>query len=159
MKSVFFVSFRAHAFAMPKSITFGTDAVVHRHQHVRRLEVAWITPCDARAGPPAHAREEPEALAQAELRLVAILRDRHALDELHRRSTARRGRAAVEHLRDVRVLHERQRLALRLEPHDDLARVHAELDDLERDLVHDGLALFRPSTVPIPPSPIGWSSL
>ena len=44
---------------------------------------------------------------------------------------------AVEHLRDVRVIHGRQRLALARESRDDLLRVHAELDQLERDAPPD----------------------
>ena len=52
------------------------------------------------------------------------------------------GRAGVEHPGDVGVVHHRQRLALGLEARDHLPRVHAELDDLERDLAADGLALL-----------------
>ena len=43
------------------------------------------------------------------------------------------GGSRIEHLRDVRVVHHRQRLSLGFEPGDDLPRVHAQLDDLERD--------------------------
>ena len=50
--------------------------------------------------------------------------------------------AGVEHLGDVRVVHQRQRLPLRLEAGDDLARVHAELDDLEGHAPLDRLALL-----------------
>ena len=42
-------------------------------------------------------------------------------------------RPGVEHRGDVRMVHERQGLPLRLESGDDLARVHAGLDQLERD--------------------------
>ena len=38
----------------------------------------------------------------------------------------------IEHLGDVRMIHHRQRLPLRLEPGDDLLGVHPQLDDLER---------------------------
>jgi hypothetical protein len=50
---------------------------------------------------------------------------------------------------------ERRRLTLLLEARDDVARVHAELDDLERHLAPDRLALFSPAmkTAPKPPSP------
>ena len=39
----------------------------------------------------------------------------------------------VEHLGDVRVVHQGQRLPLGLEAGDHLPRVHARLDDLQRD--------------------------
>ena len=69
-----------------------------------------------------------------ELVRVAILGDRHARRVLHdevRPAVCRRAR--VEDRGDVRMVHQRERLALGLEPRDDLARVHAELDQLERD--------------------------
>jgi hypothetical protein len=43
----------------------------------------------------------------------------------------------VEHLGDVRVVHQGQRLPLGLEPCDDLGRVHARLDQLQGDLAAD----------------------
>ena len=46
--------------------------------------------------------------------------------------------AGVEDLRDVRVVHQRQRLPLGLEARDHLTRVHAQLDELERDAAADG---------------------
>ena len=52
------------------------------------------------------------------------------------------GGAGVEDLGDVRVVHHRQRLPLGLEPGDDLLRVHARLDDLQRDPAADGLLLL-----------------
>ena len=75
--------------------------------------------------------------------LVAILRDRNPADQLHHEvRTAGLGGARVEHLGDVRVVHQRQCLPLRLEAGDDLARVHAQLDDLEGHAPLDGLALL-----------------
>src|SRR6266699_2773976 len=50
-------------------------------------------------------------------------------------------RSRIKHLGDVRVVHHRQRLPLRLEPGDDLLGVHAQLDDLERDAATHGLGL------------------
>ena len=41
----------------------------------------------------------------------------------------------------MRVIHQRERLPLRLEAGDHLASVHAELDDLERDVAIYGFAL------------------
>ena len=54
------------------------------------------------------------------------------------------GRAGVEHLGDVRMVHHRQRLPLGLEAGDDLPRVHARLDDLQRDPAADRLLSARP---------------
>ena len=69
-----------------------------------------------------------------ELVLVAILGDLDAAHQFHHEvRPARFGRAGIEHLGDVGMVHHRQRLALRLEPGDDLPGVHAQLDDLERD--------------------------
>ena len=49
---------------------------------------------------------------------------------------------AVEHLRDVRVIHEGQRLTLGLEPGDDLPGVHPRLDELEGDPSPHGVGLL-----------------
>ena len=76
--------------------------------------------------------------------LVAELGDRNAAHQFHHEvGPARVGRARVEHLGDVRMIHHRQRLPLGLEAGDDLLGVHAQLDDLERDLAADGFLLFR----------------
>ena len=45
------------------------------------------------------------------------------------------------HLGDVRMIHHRQRLPLGLEASDDLARIHAGLDDLERHAALDRVLL------------------
>ena len=52
------------------------------------------------------------------------------------------GRAGVEHLGDVRVVHQGQRLPLGLEAGEDLLRVHPGLDELERDQSFDRLGLL-----------------
>ena len=70
-------------------------------------------------------------------------RDRDALDQLHDEVGASRvGRAGVEDLGDIGMIHHRQRLALGLEPGDHLARIHPRLDDLEGDLAVDRLRLL-----------------
>ena len=66
--------------------------------------------------------------------LVAVLGDLHPADQFHDEvRPARFRRAGIEHLRDVRMVHHRQRLPLGFEARDDGFGVHAELDDLERD--------------------------
>src|SRR5262245_56102926 len=48
----------------------------------------------------------------------------------------------IVHLGDVRMIHDRQGLALRLEPGNDGLSVHAELDDLQRDTSAHRFFLF-----------------
>jgi hypothetical protein len=52
------------------------------------------------------------------------------------------GRAGIEHLRNVRVVHEGQGLSFGFEAGDDFARVHAELDDLKGDATSDRFGLL-----------------
>src|SRR3954467_9177123 len=66
--------------------------------------------------------------------VVAKLRDRHAFHELHDEVRPPAvGCPRVQHFRNVRMVHHRHRLPLRLEASDDLTRVHSWLNDLERD--------------------------
>ena len=87
--------------------------------------------------------EEREPVLVLEMVLVAVIRDAHAAHELHHEERpSGGGGAGVEHARDVRVIHHRQRLPLGLEAGDDALRVHAQLDDLERDAAPDGFLLL-----------------
>ena len=52
-------------------------------------------------------------------------------------------RAGVEDLRDVRMIHHRERLTLLLEARDDFLRVHPHLDDLQRHRAPHRLLLLR----------------
>ena len=52
------------------------------------------------------------------------------------------GRARIEHLGDVGMVHQRQRLTLGLEPGDDRLGVHAQLDDFERHAAAHRLGLL-----------------
>ena len=75
--------------------------------------------------------------------LIAVLGDRHAAHQLHHEvGPARFGRPGIEHLGDVRVIHQGQRLPLGLEAGDDLLGIHARLDDLERHLAPNRLRLL-----------------
>ena len=133
------------ALARPKSITLGTGlAVVALDQDVRRLQVAVDDPLLVRV---LHRRadlaEQRQPLRQAEPVLVAVVGERDALDQLHdEERPAAVGGAGVEHLGDVRVVHQRQGLPLGLEPGQDGPRVHARLDQLERHLPLDRLGLL-----------------
>ena len=91
----------------------------------------------------AHRDEQVQALAESELVRVAVLGDRHALDQLHDEVRPAAGRrSGVEHGGDVRVIHQREGLPLGLEPRDDLAAVHPRLDDLERHFTPDRFCLL-----------------
>ena len=91
-------------------------AVVALDQDVCRLQVAMD---DALLMRMLHGRTDPaekfQTLGQAQAVLVAVARERNALDQLHHeeRSPAF-GRPRIEELCDVPVVHERQRLPLRL---------------------------------------------
>jgi hypothetical protein len=91
----------------------------------------------------AHRDEQGQAVLRSELVRITVVGDRHTADQLHHEVGAAGGRASrVEHAGDVRVIHQGQRLALGLEPGDDVAGVHPRLQDLERDLAADRLGLL-----------------
>ena len=75
--------------------------------------------------------------------LVAIIGDFDAAHQFHDEvgPAGVRG-AGVKDFGDIRMVHQRQRLAFGFEPGDDAFRVHAQLDDLKRDVPADGLFLF-----------------
>ena len=128
------------ALATPKSITFGTGLPSYcATSTFVGLRSRWMMPfwCGVLHGL-ADLHEQLQPLPRRQAVLVAVLRDRHALDQLHHEvRPAGVGRAGVEDLGDVGMVHQRQRLPLGLEAGDHLLRVHARLDDLERDLALD----------------------
>src|SRR5258705_321691 len=85
-----------------------------------------------------------QAFGNAQLLCFAILGDARATHQLHHKvRTARLRGAAVEHARDIRMIHHRQGLTLGFETRHDLAGVHAPLDDLERHAASHRFLLFR----------------
>ena len=83
---------------------------------------------------------------------IAVVDDRDALHQLHHEvGPAAVGRAGIEHPGDVGVVHQGQRLPLRLEPGDDIARIHARLDDLQGHLAADGVLLLGDEDQAEPP--------
>src|SRR5947208_1351039 len=91
----------------------------------------------------ANLNEQIETLGGIEMILVAILRDSDAADQFHHEIRATGiGRAGVEHLSGVRMIHHRECLALSFEPGDHVAGIHPEFDDLQRHPAPDRLGLF-----------------
>ena len=75
--------------------------------------------------------------------VVAIFGDRHAFDIFHdEERPAFVGHAAVIDLGDVGVVHQGEGLPLGVEPREDLARIHARLDELEGHAALDRLGLL-----------------
>jgi hypothetical protein len=107
---------------------------VEGDEDVGRLDVAVDDPLLVRVlDGAADEHEQPQPLAGRELGPVAVVGDRDALDQLHdEEGPAGVGGAGVEDPRDVGVVHQGQRLPLRLEPRDHLTRIHPGLDDLQR---------------------------
>ena len=110
---------------MPKSITLGTAVIVSgRHHDVRWLEVAVNDPLlmsvlDGLAD----LHEQIQPLPCRVAALVAVVGDRHPFDQLHHKVGASGvGTAPIEHMGDVWVVHQRQRLPLGLEAGDDVSR-------------------------------------
>ena len=133
------------ALATPKSITFGTGLPSYSATSTFvGLRSRWMIPfwwacCTAWQT----CTNSSSRCRGVEAVLVAVLRDRHALDQLHHEvRPAGVGHAGVEDLGDVRVVHQRQRLPLGLEAGDHLPRVHPRLDDLQRDLALDRRGLL-----------------
>ena len=121
-------------------------AVVERDHDVGRLDVAvddalLVGVLDRLAD----RHEQFQPLARRQVVVVAVFGDRHAVDQLHDEVRQAVGRGpGVEHAGDVDMVHHRQGLPLGLEAGDDLAAVHARLDDLERDLALHRLRSARP---------------
>ena len=109
-------------------------AIVVRHQNVGRLDVAMddaflVCVLDGLAD----LNEKFQARRGAEVVFVAVIGDFDAAHQFHDEIRAAGfRRARVQHLGNVRMVHQGQRLPLRLEPGDDTLGVHAQLDDLER---------------------------
>ncbi|HEY7117587.1 MAG TPA: hypothetical protein VH475_13445 [Tepidisphaeraceae bacterium] len=119
-------------------------AVDQRDQDVRGLDVAvddalLVGVLDGLAD----GDEQLETLAGREPVVVAILCERDARDVLHREVRPPRiGDARIHGLGNVGMVQQRERLTLGVEARHDLARVHADLDQLDRDDPAYGLALL-----------------
>ena len=110
-------------------------AVVERDHDVGRLDVAVDDPLLVGVlDRLADRHEQLQPLPRRQVVVVAVLGDRHAVDQLHDEvGPAPRGGPGVEDAGDVDMIHHCQGLPLGLEAGDDLPAVHPRLDDLERD--------------------------
>src|SRR5262245_28725430 len=120
------------------------------HEQVRGFEV---TVDDALVMRVLHAvadfEEQRQALAQIEALRVAVRGEWHARHVLHREvRPPLLCRPGIEDLRDARMTHDGERLTLRLEPRDDFAAVHAQLDDLEGHAAYDRRGLLGEIDLP-----------
>ena len=87
--------------------------------------------------------EQSETLLDVQSLAIAVLSDRDAGNVLHDEvRPAIIGHTRIEDLGHARVIHHGQGLALSFEAGDDLLRIHAELDHLQRDTPADGLGLL-----------------
>ena len=110
------------ALASPKSMTLGTGTPSWLSTRMfvgfrsRWMIPFWCACCTAEQ----IWRKSSSRSRQAKLVLVAIFGERDALHQLHdEERAARLGRAGVEDLGDVRVVHQCQRLPLGFEPGQD----------------------------------------
>jgi hypothetical protein len=119
-------------------------AVVESDHDIGRLDVAVNDPLlmgvlDRLAD----RHEQLQPLARGQGVVVAILGDRHAVNQLHDeiRQTGLRG-SGVEDAGDVDMIHHGQGLPFSLEAGDDLTAVHPRLDHLDGDLPLDRMHLL-----------------
>ncbi len=119
--------------------------VVQGHEDVGRLDVAVDDPLHVGVlDGLAHGDEQFQPLLRGQLAGVAELGDRRPLHQFHDEVRAAVGSGAgVEHLGDVRVVHDREGLPLGLETAQHTPRIHAGLDELEGDPPLDRFELIR----------------
>ena len=145
VSNVFSTAHLSVAFAMPKSITLGTGvpscSVTSTFDGFRSR---WITPfwCACWTARQTARNNASRSLVVIRLR-SQYCGDGCALDVLHHEVRAPLGgRAGVEDLGDVRMVHHRQRLALVVEAGEHLGGIHAELHNLESHAPANGFTLF-----------------
>ena len=143
-----------HGLGQPKVDHLGNRFVVVRgHQYVRGFEVAVDDSFLMRVlDGLADLCEQLQSFGYAQPRGVAVFGDRYAFDVFHDEvGPAAVGQPSVEHFRDVGVVHHGQRLPLGLEAGQNGFRVHAGLDQLQRDLTADRRGLLGHPDGPHPP--------
>ncbi len=118
--------------------------VVFGHQDVRRLDVAVNDPfLVSMLNCLAYRNQQLQSLSWRELVFVTILRNGLTLDQFHDEIRMPGiGCPGIKRFGNVRVIHERQGLTLRLKPSHDVTRVHAGLNDLQCHAPPYGLELL-----------------
>ena len=136
----------ACGFGNPEVDDLGHGLVpVQCHQDVRRFEVAVNDPLlVSMLDGVANLHKQAQPLVWREPLFIAEPGDRHTPHQFHDEiGPSDLGGSRVEHPGDARMIHHRQGLALGLKAGDDLASVHARLDDLERHPTPNRLLLLR----------------
>ncbi len=118
--------------------------IVFGDEDVRRLDVAVNDPFLMRVlDRLADGDEQLQSLARREVVVVAVPRDRHALDQLHDEiGVAGIGGSAIQDPGDVGVIHDGQGLSFGFEPGDHLPGIHPGLDQLQRHTAFDRFGLL-----------------
>ena len=93
--------------------------------------------------------EQLEPFTCIEMILIAVVSDFDAAHQFHDEVRPACVRCSgLQDFGNIRMIHHRQRLSLGLESGDDAPRVHAQLDDFERDAASDRFLLLRPVNDP-----------
>ena len=130
---------------MPKSITFGIGAPsCSITSTFDGLRSRWITPfwCACWTARQTARNNASRSLVVIRLRSQYWVMGAPSMYSITKYGPPFGGRAGVEDLGDVRVVHHRQRLALVGEAGEHLGGVHPELDDLERHAPANGFTLL-----------------
>src|ERR1035441_7785851 len=88
--------------------------------------------------------KEVEALAGGKSLFITVVRDFDTTHQFHDEvRSASVGGSGIQHLGDIRMIHQRQGLAFGLETRDHLLGIHAQFDDLERHAPTHRFRLLR----------------
>ena len=145
VSNVFSTAHLSVAFAMPKSITLGTGApscsVTSTFDGFRSR---WITPfwCACWTARQTARNNASRSLVVIRLRSQYWVMGAPSMYSITKYGRPLAGRAGVEDLGDVRVVHHRQRLALVVEAGQHLGGIHPELHNLKSHAPANGLKLF-----------------
>ena len=104
-------------------------AIAERHQHVAWFDVPVDDSLLMRMlDGLAHWNKQFQSLLNRKALLIAVLGNGNALHEI---GPLRFSRARIEHARDIRMLHQRQRLTFGIKPRQHIGRVHSWFDKLD----------------------------
>src|ERR1039458_8011344 len=93
---------------------------------------------------PANLNEQFQALTGGKSLFITVVRDFDTTHQFHDEvRSASVGCSGIQHLGDIRMIHQRQGLAFGLETRDHLLGIHAQFDDLERHALTHRFCLLR----------------